>query len=224
MNNHLKSAFLKDKRRKKNLISPISKTDSEIIWELIIVLGKLEIHDIKSILEHWKFLKDEQIYELLLEWNIEHPEGFNEDDSENKAKRKFIEFDNSMTDNIKTSVNFNDTVNYMSFSEGEKKKIDMAILLSFIDVTKKIANWNCNLLVIDELLDSSIDDNGLEKLLESLEKMVLENDGLGTYIISHRVKNEYKNFFNDIRYLTHFCVLVGGVLVETRKKFNDFRY
>ena len=110
----------------------------------------------------------------------------------------YIEFDNSMKDNIKTSTNFNASVNYMSFSEGEKKKIDMAILLSFIDVTKKIANWNCNLLVIDELLDSSIDDNGLEKLLESLEKMVHENEGLGTYIISHRFKNEYKHFFTSM--------------------------
>jgi len=109
----------------------------------------------------------------------------------------YIEFDNSMKDNIKTSTNFNTHVNYMSFSEGEKKKIDMAILLSFIDVTKKIANWNCNLLVFDELLDSSIDDNGLEKLLESLEKMVHENDGLGAYIISHRFKNEYKHFFTS---------------------------
>ena len=110
----------------------------------------------------------------------------------------YIEFDNAMKDNIKTSANFNSTVNYMSFSEGEKKKIDMAILLSFIDVTKKIANWNCNLLIIDELLDSSIDDNGLEKLLESLEKMVLGDKNLGIYIISHRFKLEYKHFFSSM--------------------------
>ncbi len=110
----------------------------------------------------------------------------------------YIEFDNSMKDNIKTSANFNNTVHYMSFSEGEKKKIDMAILLSFIDVTKKIANWNCNLLIIDELLDSSIDDNGLEKMLESLEKMVEDSESLGTYIISHRFKPEYKHFFSSM--------------------------
>lgn len=110
----------------------------------------------------------------------------------------YIEFDNAMKDNIKTSTNFNSSVSYMSFSEGEKKKIDMAILLSFIDVTKKIANWNCNLLIIDELLDSSIDDDGLEKLLESLEKMVINDKNLGVYIISHRFKAEYKHFFNSM--------------------------
>lgn len=110
----------------------------------------------------------------------------------------YIEFDNAMKDSIKTSTNFNGSVNYLSFSEGEKKKIDMAILLSFIDVTKKIANWNCNLLIIDELLDSSIDDDGLEKLLESLERMVSDDEDLGVYIISHRFKNEYKHFFNSM--------------------------
>jgi Fe-S cluster assembly ATPase SufC len=103
-----------------------------------------------------------------------------------------------MKDIIKTSANFNSSVSYLSFSEGEKKKIDMAILLSFIDVTKKIANWNCNLLIIDELLDSSIDDNGLEKMLESLEKMVLTDTDMGIYIISHRFKTEYKHFFNSM--------------------------
>ena len=110
----------------------------------------------------------------------------------------YIEFDNTMKDSIKTSSNFNNVVSYLCFSEGEKKKIDMAILLSFIDVTKKIANWNCNLLVIDELLDSSIDDNGLEKMLESLEKMVISDKEMGIYIISHRFKNEYKHFFNSM--------------------------
>jgi len=110
----------------------------------------------------------------------------------------FIEFDETMKDIISTTSNFNKNIKYTSFSEGEKKKIDMSILLSFIDVTKKIANWNCNLLIIDELLDSSIDDNGLDKLLESLEKMAINNDGLGVYIISHRFKAEYKHHFNSV--------------------------
>jgi len=110
----------------------------------------------------------------------------------------YIEFDNTMKDSIKTTTNFNSIVKYASFSEGEKKKIDMAILFSFIDVTKKIANWNCNLLVIDELLDSSIDDNGLEKLLESLERMSAEDSEMGIYIISHRFKSEYKHFFSSM--------------------------
>ena len=114
----------------------------------------------------------------------------------------YIEFDNTMSDNIKSINNFNADVSYMSFSEGEKKRIDMAILLSFIDVTKKVSNWNCNVLIIDELLDSSIDDTGLEKLLESIEKMILEDETMGVYIISHRFKLEYKHFFSRMLEIT----------------------
>lgn len=106
----------------------------------------------------------------------------------------YLEFDNQMNDSIKAINNFNEEVKYYSFSEGEKKRIDMAILLSFIDVTKKITNWNCNLLIIDELLDSSIDDNGLEKFLKSLHKMA--KDDVGIYIISHKFKEEFKSYFN----------------------------
>ena len=110
----------------------------------------------------------------------------------------YLEFGDDMSDSIKTINNFNESVTYYSFSEGEKKKIDMAILLSFIDVTKKIANWNCNLLIIDELLDSSIDEAGLDKLLLSLSGMVDEDDDLGIYIISHKFKKEYKQYFNKM--------------------------
>jgi len=103
-----------------------------------------------------------------------------------------IEFDKSMSDTI-TTLTGSKNVSYYSFSEGEKKKIDMSILLSFIDVTKKIANWNCNLLIIDELLDSSIDEDGLDKLLNSLSLMIDDNSSeIGIYIISHRLKSNYE--------------------------------
>ena len=62
----------------------------------------------------------------------------------------------------------------------------MAILLSFIKITKYLANWNCNLLIVDELLDSSIDEAGLEKLLMSLRTVALEAKNQSIVIISHR--------------------------------------
>lgn len=119
-----------------------------------------------------------------------------------------IEFDKFMEVIIKTLNGHGEDESYYAFSEGEKKRIDMAILLSFIGVTKSLANWNCNLLVIDELLDSSIDDDGLEKLIESLESMVNDSGNLGVYIISHRMKKEYSNQFNS--------------LIEVKKNSNEF--
>lgn len=124
-----------------------------------------------------------------------------------------LEFDKFMEVNIQSLNTHTNNVSYYCFSEGEKKRIDMSILLSFIGVTKSIANWNCNLLIIDELLDSSIDEDGLSKLLESLENMINELENLGIYIISHRLKKEYFNQFNTL-------IEVG----MDRYKFSDIKY
>jgi len=102
-----------------------------------------------------------------------------------------IEFDKYMNENIKVLGGNLDNVSYYCFSEGEKKRIDMSILLSFIAIKKSLATWNCNLLVIDELFDSSIDEAGLSKLIDSMNNMITDENNLGIYIISHRLKKEY---------------------------------
>lgn len=105
-----------------------------------------------------------------------------------------IEFDEYMNETIFNSESLSTNVPYNSFSEGEKKRIDMAILLSFINITKIICSWDCNLLIIDELLDGAIDGDGLDKLLTSLETMTLETDKLCVYIISHRLQDDLSKF------------------------------
>ena len=93
-------------------ISPISTMDAEIVWELIVALGKCGCDDIKDILDNYKFLMDEEVRDLLLAWNIEHPDG--EDDSGGKKDiRTFIEFGGGILDTwlIKT-VDKEDKYNY----------------------------------------------------------------------------------------------------------------
>jgi DNA repair exonuclease SbcCD ATPase subunit len=123
----------------------------------------------------------------------------------NKAVNQYIEnfglgvnvtFDDTMEETIKILGHHDKNVSYAAFSEGEKKRIDMAILLSFIKITKYLANWNCNLLIVDELLDSSIDETGLEKLLESLRTVALESKNQSIVIISHR--QEIVSHFDNI--------------------------
>lgn len=101
-----------------------------------------------------------------------------------------LTFDAFMDERI-TSVNGNTELPYMSFSEGEKKRIDLSILLSFIDTTKSITNWNCNLLFFDELFDSATDLDGLDKITSTVKSMTESNDKLCVYIISHRLSNEH---------------------------------
>lgn len=109
MNRHLRKAVERDKRRNSYLISPICEEDASIIWELITALSRIEdATDIKVILEDWKYLKDSDIYESLLQWNLDHPEGI-EDNEENKDGRKFIQFEDELIELslIKTVTKFN---------------------------------------------------------------------------------------------------------------------
>jgi DNA repair exonuclease SbcCD ATPase subunit len=103
-----------------------------------------------------------------------------------------INFNEVMEEHI-TNVGGKDDIPYMSFSEGEKKRIDIAIMLSFIDTTKTISNWNCNLLMFDEILDTSIDSEGLDKIMGSIKQMTIDDSKLCSYIISHR-DNDHENY------------------------------
>jgi DNA repair exonuclease SbcCD ATPase subunit len=90
------------------------------------------------------------------------------------------------------------SIEYESFSKGEKKRLDMSILLSFIRVTKEICNWHCNVMFLDELLDGGLDDEGLDKVGKAIKSMV-EEDELCVYTISHR-KLSY-NLFNKYLFI-----------------------
>lgn len=113
-----------------------------------------------------------------------------------------IQFDELMNETITNMDSLKNDIPYFSYSEGEKKRIDMAILLSFIDITKTISNWNCNLLIIDELLDGAMDETGLEKLVHSLKNMTYDIKGLGIYIISHRLQQDYASQFKRCLQIT----------------------
>lgn len=97
-----------------------------------------------------------------------------------------ISFDEYMVERIDIPLSNDKDVSYMSFSEGEKKRIDVAILLSFIETTKILSNWNCNVIMFDEVLDNATDSEGLDKLLSSIKDLTIKDPKLCAYIISHR--------------------------------------
>jgi DNA repair exonuclease SbcCD ATPase subunit len=77
-----------------------------------------------------------------------------------------------------------DPLQYHSFSGGEKARIDVAILLSVIDISKIQNSIDLNVMVIDELLDGGLDDNGREDVL-NLFKLMTQKQGKSIYVISH---------------------------------------
>jgi DNA repair exonuclease SbcCD ATPase subunit len=108
----------------------------------------------------------------------------------------FVNFnlDESFKETIKSR--YRDEFSYSSFSEGEKQRIDMALMLTWRAVAKLKNSANTNLLILDEVFDSSLDNNGTEYLMQILN--MLENVNL--FVISHKGDILQDKFRNIIRF------------------------
>lgn len=93
----------------------------------------------------------------------------------------FINFTLDENFNEKILSRGRDEFSYGSFSEGEKAKIDLALMFAFRDVTEMKNSANCNLLVLDELGESSLDLNAREAFMEILTSL----PGGNNFVISH---------------------------------------
>ena len=79
----------------------------------------------------------------------------------------------------------NEECSYFNFSGAERKNIDLAILFTFIDMRRLQGDVAYNLLMFDELLDSSLDEKGVELVLNILKERI-EKHNENVYVISHR--------------------------------------
>ena len=91
---------------------------------------------------------------------------------------------------------FRDTFNYNSFSEGEKLRIDLALLFTWRTIAKMKNSTNTNLLILDEIFDSSLDGQGTEDFFKILKTLTNEN----TFIISHKGDILFDKFTNIIKF------------------------
>jgi DNA repair exonuclease SbcCD ATPase subunit len=78
-----------------------------------------------------------------------------------------------------------DDFQYNNFSQGEKQRIDMAIMFTWRDVSKLKNTMNTNLLILDETFDSSLDPNATDDLLGILTDLS-EGDSTNVFVISHK--------------------------------------
>lgn len=91
-----------------------------------------------------------------------------------------------------------DIFSYNSFSEGEKRKIDISILLTWRQVAKMKNSANTNLLIMDEVMDGNLDTGSLE-LLCSILSDITKQANTNVFIISHRENAGSEMFDNTIR-------------------------
>lgn len=92
-----------------------------------------------------------------------------------------FELDESFSEEIRSR--YRDTFTYDSFSEGEKQRIDLALLFTWRQVAKMKNSVATNLLVLDETFDSSLDHDGVENLMKILHTL---SDDTNVFVISHK--------------------------------------
>ena len=78
---------------------------------------------------------------------------------------------------------YRDEFSYASFSEGEKQKIDLSVLFTWREIAKMKNSAATNLLILDEVFDSSLDDSSTDELLKILKAL---DKTVNLFVISHK--------------------------------------
>ena len=118
--------------------------------------------------------------------------------------------------NFTLNENFDETIKsrhrddftYASFSEGEKMRIDLALLFTWRAVAKMKNSTNTNLLILDEIFDSSLDSTGTDEFLKILNTL----DGENVFVISHKQDVLVDKFRSTIRFekVKNFSHITGS--------------
>lgn len=105
----------------------------------------------------------------------------------------FVEFTLDENFNELVRSRCRDEFSYASFSEGEKKRIDIAILFAWRQVARMKNSVNCNILFLDEILDGSLDSDGMDAVFKIIED---ESKQSNVFVISHN--DHFKDQFTNV--------------------------
>ena len=109
----------------------------------------------------------------------------------------FVDFQLDENFNEVIKSRFRDTFSYSSFSEGEKLRITLSIMLAWRSVAKLRNSVSTNLLILDETLDGALDGTGIESLIETLHSLNADDN---IFVISHRGDQFAEKFDTAIRF------------------------
>lgn len=112
----------------------------------------------------------------------------------------FVQFE--LNENFEETIKsrFRDEFSYASFSEGEKMRINLAILFTWRAVAKLRNSINTNILIMDEVFDSSLDSGGTDEFMKILNNLTQDTN---TFIISHRTDQLGDKFERMIKFEKH---------------------
>lgn len=106
-----------------------------------------------------------------------------------------FEIDSNFDEKIKSR--YRDEFSYSSFSEGEKTRIDLALLFTWREIAKVRNSSSINLLILDEIMDSSLDSSGTDEFVNIISKF---SDNNNVIVISHKTENIVDKFERTIQF------------------------
>jgi len=109
-----------------------------------------------------------------------------------------FELDEEFNETIKSR--YRDAFSYASFSEGEKMRINLAILFTWRAIAKLRNSINTNILIMDEVFDSSLDAQGIDEFMKILNTITVDTN---TFIISHKTDQISDKFNNVLKFEKH---------------------
>ena len=112
----------------------------------------------------------------------------------------FVNF--NINENFEESIKsrYRDDFSYSNFSEGEKMRIDLALLFTWRQIAKLKNSTNTNLLILDEVFDSSLDTVGTDEFLKLIYDMDKDTN---VFVISHKGDQLFDKFRSVIRFEKH---------------------
>jgi DNA repair exonuclease SbcCD ATPase subunit len=205
-----------DKIHEEILLLENKETDGKTIQEQLNKL-KTELEETKILLT--KVTEEKQYVDILREI-------LNDKGAKAKIIKKYLPIMNTLINQYLQSMDFfisfhldeefnetvksryRDTFDYNNFSEGEKMRIDLALLFTWRTIAKMKNSTNTNLLVLDEIFDSSLDGQGTDDFFKIIKTMPKEN----IFIISHKGDILFDKFTDIIKFEKehNFTRLING--------------
>lgn len=112
----------------------------------------------------------------------------------------FVHFELDEQFNEKIKSRFRDDFSYQSFSEGEKMRINLSILFTWRAIAKMRNSASTNLLIMDEVFDSSLDANGTEEFMKIIADLTKDTN---LFVISHKGDQLVDKFHSVIQFEKH---------------------
>lgn len=126
----------------------------------------------------------------------------------------FVQFDLDETFKETIKSRHRDTFSYASFSEGEKQRIDLALVFTWRTIAKMKNSASTNILLLDEVFDSSLDVNGTDYVMQLLNTI---GDDTNVFVISHKGDQ----LFDKFRSVIKFEKRQNYSVLENRKRENE---